>query len=112
MLRRIIPQSMSPGEGRGQGPFDPAVGPAQNDTSEQPSSANHAEHAPARYFAHNRAQFSRRVGISIRSFTRAEAAGVIPAPDLMVGRSPRWSEQTIRAFLASRPRLPGRGGRS
>ena len=50
------------------------------------------------------------LGISIRSWTRAAALGLTPAPDLVVGRSPRWSPQTIERWLKTRPKLPGRGG--
>lgn len=100
-----------PRKDRGQDILDPTTNPSQNDTSEEPHSVHQADHVPARYFLHNKAQFSTRLGISIRSLDRAIAAGVIPAPDLTVGRSPRWSEKTIEKFLATRPKLPGRGGR-
>jgi hypothetical protein len=50
------------------------------------------------------------LGISIRSWTRAAAMGLTPAPDLVMGRSPRWSPSTIQRWLRSKPRLPGRVG--
>jgi len=89
-------------QNRGQYLLDPATNPAQNFPP---------DHIPAKYFLHNKCQFALRLGISIRSLDRAIAAGVIPEPDLKVGKSPRWSEQTIQAFLLTKPRLPGRGRR-
>ena len=50
------------------------------------------------------------LGISVRSWTRAAAMGLTPAPDLVVGRSPRWSPSTIQRWLRTKPRLPGRKG--
>ena len=55
--------------------------------------------------------FAKFLGLSVRSLDRANAMGLLPAPDLVVGRSPRWSPQTIERWLKTRPRLPGRGGR-
>jgi predicted DNA-binding transcriptional regulator AlpA len=52
----------------------------------------------------------RFLGVSVRTLDRAIAAGLLPRPDLTVGRSPRWAPETISRFLKSRPRLPGRGG--
>jgi hypothetical protein len=51
----------------------------------------------------------RHLGISLRSWTRA-ALGLTPAPDLVVGRSPRWSPCTVERWLRSKPRFPGRKG--
>ncbi len=51
------------------------------------------------------------LGVSVRSLDRANAAGLLPRPDLVVGRSPRWSPDTIKRWLKARPKLPGRGGR-
>src|SRR5262245_48439525 len=50
------------------------------------------------------------LGISTRSWDRAAAMGLTPAPDLVVGRSPRWSPDTISKWLRTHPRLPGRKG--
>jgi len=69
-------------------------------------------HSPREEVCFTKKTLSEWLHISTRSLDRAIAAGVIPAPDLTVGRSPRWSEQTIAAFLKTKPRLPGRGGRS
>jgi hypothetical protein len=51
---------------------------------------------------------ARFLGLSIRSLDRANAFGLLPCPDLVVGRSPRWSPDTISKWLRTRPRLPGR----
>jgi hypothetical protein len=47
---------------------------------------------------------------SVRTLDRAAALGLLPAPDLVLGRSPRWSPTTIERWLRNRPRLPGRKG--
>jgi hypothetical protein len=48
------------------------------------------------------------LAISVRSLDRANAMGLLPPPDLMISRSPRWSPSTVEKFLRTRPRLPGR----
>jgi hypothetical protein len=48
--------------------------------------------------------------LSVRSLDRANAMGLLPTPDLVIGRSPRWSTDTISRWLRTRPRLPGRKG--
>jgi hypothetical protein len=53
---------------------------------------------------------ARFLGLSVRSLDRANALGLLPAPDLVVGRSPRWSPDTVSRWLRTRPRLPGRKG--
>jgi hypothetical protein len=50
------------------------------------------------------------LNISTRSWDRATAIGLTPAPDLMVGSSPRWTPATIERWLRTHPRLPGRKG--
>jgi hypothetical protein len=50
------------------------------------------------------------LGLSVRSLDRANSLGLLPCPDLVVGRSPRWSPDTISKWLRTRPRLPGRKG--
>ena len=62
----------------------------------------------ARAVCYSKSDLARFLGISIRSVDRANAAGLLPAADLVVGRSPRWSPQTIERWLRSKPRLPGR----
>jgi hypothetical protein len=53
---------------------------------------------------------ARFLGLSVRSLDRANALGLLPCPDLVVGRSPRWSPETVSKWLRTRPRLPGRKG--
>jgi hypothetical protein len=53
---------------------------------------------------------ARFLGVSVRSLDRANALGLLPCPDLVVGRSPRWSTETVSKWLRTRPRLPGRKG--
>jgi predicted DNA-binding transcriptional regulator AlpA len=53
---------------------------------------------------------ARFLGLSVRSLDRASAMGLLPRPDLIVGRSPRWSPDTITKWLRTHPRLPGRKG--
>ena len=53
----------------------------------------------------------RFLGVSVRTLDRAIAAGLLPRPDLVVGRSPRWAPETINHWLKLHPRLPGRGER-
>jgi hypothetical protein len=50
------------------------------------------------------------LGLSVRSLDRANALGLLPRPDLIVGRSPRYSPDTITKWLRTHPRLPGRKG--
>src|SRR5262249_20344039 len=50
------------------------------------------------------------LGLSVRSLDRANAVGLLPCPDLVVGRSPRWSPETVHKWLRTHPRLPGRKG--
>jgi hypothetical protein len=49
------------------------------------------------------------LGLSVRSLDRANALGLLPCPDLVIGSSPRWSPATIEKWLRTCPRLPGRG---
>jgi hypothetical protein len=58
----------------------------------------------------NKRELARFLGLSIRSLDRASALGLLPCPDLVAGRSPRWSPETVSKWLRSRPRLPGRKG--
>ena len=58
-----------------------------------------------------KAELARYLGVSIRTLDRAGAEGLLPRPDLVIGRSSRWSPETIKRWLRARPKLPGRGGR-
>ena len=105
---RILPDSPLSREGRGQ----PSRGPTASLNIPAPSINSNPAHETDEAVA---VCFTTRtlcewLGISIRSWTRAAALGLTPAPDLVVGRSPRWSPQTIERWLKTRPKLPGRGG--
>jgi len=50
------------------------------------------------------------LGVSARTLDRAAALGLLPTPDLLVGRSPRWTPRTVETWLSLHPRLPGRRG--
>jgi predicted DNA-binding transcriptional regulator AlpA len=39
------------------------------------------------------------LGISRRAFERLRARGLIPKPDVMLGRLPRWKAATVRAWI-------------
>jgi hypothetical protein len=52
---------------------------------------------------------ARFLGLSVRSLDRANALGLLPRPDVVCGRSPRWSPSTVEKWLRTRPKLPGRG---
>jgi hypothetical protein len=51
---------------------------------------------------------AQHLSMSVRSLDRAAAMSVLPEPDLIAGRSPRWSAATIERWLRNCPRLPGR----
>jgi hypothetical protein len=98
------------GEGGGKTPTLAAPCPDPEVTSTaDPKVSLTDEDAVARLF--DKRRLAHYLGLSIRSLDRAAAMGLLPAPDLVVGRSPRWSPETITRWLKTRPRLQGRGGR-
>jgi predicted DNA-binding transcriptional regulator AlpA len=58
---------------------------------------------------HTKSSLARQCGCSLRTLDRARALGQVPPPDWLVGRSPRWGQATITTWLATRPRIGGRG---
>src|SRR4051812_45533719 len=68
-------------------------------------------HAPdarlSPYF--RKSDLARVLNVGARTLDRLQAAGLLPPADLYVGRSPRWSPSTVKEWLDSKPRLPGRG---
>jgi predicted DNA-binding transcriptional regulator AlpA len=90
---------------RGQAPRAPA---STLDTSE-PSSPTTP--VPQTDHCFSKQQLAAYLGVSTRTLDRAAAMGLLPRPDLQVGRSPRWSPETVTKWLRTRPKLPGRGGR-
>jgi hypothetical protein len=121
-----MPRDILPARGAGKGTPTPREnarswamrGQAAGDHSASPDSdagsADHAsvalsdEAAGGRCFT--KRTLARYLGLSVRSLDRANALGLLPRPDLVVGRSPRWSPDTIERWLRTRPRLPGRKG--
>jgi hypothetical protein len=81
--------------------------PDTNEGSGNHASATQSEEAPLAVCL-DKQGFARYLGISTRSLDRAAAVGLLPRPDLTIGRSPRWSPETITRWLRTRPRLPGR----
>jgi hypothetical protein len=56
--------------------------------------------------------FAEIVGLSEKTMRRLLAANLLPGADLIVGGSQRrWTRRTVEAWLRTRPRLPGRGGK-
>jgi hypothetical protein len=54
---------------------------------------------------------ARFLTVSVRTLDRADAMGLLPPADLIVGNSRRrWSPDTISKWLRTHPRLPGRKG--
>jgi hypothetical protein len=106
---QILPDFCSPREGRGQRPLDPAVTHDPAITSAEAIPAPTTDEA-AVAVCYDNARLARYLGVSVRSLDRANAAGLLPCPDLVCGRSPRWSPSTIAKWLKTRPKLPGRGG--
>jgi len=93
---------------RGQSPHDgrSSLEPVAPSTAAAPVQPTHE--APDHCVG--KAELARYLGISTRTLDRANAMGLLPKPDLVVGRSPRWSPDTIKRWLRARPKLPGRGG--
>jgi hypothetical protein len=83
--------------------------PTPREIPDRPSNEISDEEAVAVCF--DKQRLARFLGISVRSLDRANAAGLLPCPDLVVGRSARWSPETIMRWLRSQPRLPSRGKR-
>lgn len=97
-------------DARDQGERSQSTIPVPAYTSAKSNPVQITGEAPARCFS--KSTLARFLGLSVRSLDRAKAMGVMPPPDLVVGRSPRWSPETIQRWLRSKPRLPGRGGPS
>ncbi len=92
--------------GRDQPPCDPA--PSPNGTAHSAEVCSVPQTEPVFF---TKKTLCRLIQISERSWSRAAAAGLTPPPDLVVGREARWSPDTIKKWLRTHPKLPGRGGR-
>jgi predicted DNA-binding transcriptional regulator AlpA len=55
-----------------------------------------------------RQTLARFLNISTRTLDRLAGQGLLPKPDLLVGRAARWTPQTIERWLKARPTMPGR----
>jgi len=106
---RIVPKSLPLREGRTQSSLEPAATSPPAITPDGANPAGQTDGWQKVPYCHNKAQLAERLNISLRSLSRAIAAGVVPDPDLLIGRSPRWTGRTIEAWLRSKPVLPGRG---
>jgi len=49
-----------------------------------------------------RATVASRLSCSAKSVSRMVESGEFPGPDYMIGRSPRWLESTVLAWLESK----------
>lgn len=69
---------------------------------------NRADSAtPARYLSY--AEVAAVTGLRESTLRKYAMEGRMPEPDMRVGRSPGWAEDTIKRWIASRP---GRGART
>jgi hypothetical protein len=85
-------------------------GPSPSPFPAADSGPPHPVQATDRY--HDRRSLAHYLRFSTRTLNRLMAAGSLPPPDLVIGKSPRWSPRTVEKWLRSRPRLPGRKGSS
>ena len=100
---QILPDFCSPREGRGQRPLDPAV------THEPATMSDLGSSAPTTG-CYSKRQLAAYLGLSERTLSRLAARGDLPPADLTIGKSQRWTRETVAKWLKSRPKL--RGGRS
>ena len=73
-----------------------------------PADGGDVERAPIGARCYTKKSLAAHLAVSVRSLDRAAAEGLLPEPDLIAGRSPRWTPETIARWLANHPRLPGR----
>ncbi len=105
----ILPNSRPLWAGRGQQAHVHAPSLCPTITSAEANPAHETDEA-ALAVCYDKARLARFLGLSVRSLDRANAAGLLPCPDLVCGRSARWSPSTIQRWLRTKPRLPGRKG--
>lgn len=67
---------------------------------------------PAQPVALSRRDAARRYGVSLRTFQRRVAEGVLPAPVFLGDRSPRWWVRDLDAAVAAATRKPAASPRS
>ena len=104
------PLSYTGWEGRGQQSHGSALSSGASVSSAEPNPVDQTDH-DAVAVCFDKQGLARFLDLSVRSLDRANAAGLLPCPDLVCGRSPRWSPATIERWLRTRPVFPGRGRR-
>ena len=67
---------------------------------------------PAPPVALNRRDAARRYGVSLRTFQRRVAEGVLPQPVFLGDRSPRWRIADLDAAVAAAARKPAASPRT
>jgi hypothetical protein len=110
-MTRKLHRIVSEREGCGNTLQINALSSAPAATSDGPPTVNESDEAAVSVCL-DKAGLARFLNLSVRSLDRANAMGMLPHPDLVCGRSPRWSPDTIARWLKTRPRLPGRKGDS
>jgi hypothetical protein len=55
--------------------------------------------APVERLGYRVAEPAAAFGLSRRTFERLRAAGRVPKPDLLVGKVPLWSRETLAAWI-------------
>lgn len=58
------------------------------------------------------ADIADRLGVKVSTVRQYKLRGTLPPPDETIGRSPVWREETISAWIASRPGQDWRRGSS
>jgi hypothetical protein len=105
-----MPLTPHPWAGGGQAPRDPARTHDKGDGSGPPNPVSLTDEC-AVAACYDKPSLCRYLRISTRTWDRLAAAGLTPAPDLVISRSARWSPETIARWLKSKPRLRGRASR-
>jgi hypothetical protein len=90
----ILPNSRPLWAMRGQHTHGPVASPNTSAPSVNSNPAHETDEA-ALAVCFDKRGLARFLGLSVRSLDRANAAGLLPCPDLICGRSPRWSPPTI-----------------
>ena len=90
---------------RGQSPHECRLKPRAGRTFRRAGASSTNSRGPGPLSRQGRA--GRFLGISVRSLDRAAAAGLLPRPDLTIGRSPRWAPETIQKLLKSPAEVAG-----
>jgi hypothetical protein len=106
-LHRIVSKSPPSWEPGGNHSHALTLNPTPDTTSTEANPVHTTDEA-AVAACYTKRTLAHYLGLSVRSLDRASAMGMLPCPDLVVGRSPRWSPDTVARWLRTKPRLPGR----